>query len=127
MMDVALLKVDDMESTHPLIMNTSFSMQPGQTVWAIGTPRHISLHQTLTKGVFSAYRDDNDRKLLQFDAKVNQGNSGGPLLNDRNEVIGIVSLKIIGLGVEGLGFAVSINDALKAMKLVTEEGEVDEN
>lgn len=63
-------------------------------------------------------------KVVQIDAAVNPGNSGGPLCNVSGNVIGIISLKIVQDEVEGMGFAIPINDALKYASLIEEGGEI---
>jgi len=66
---------------------------------------------TITTGLVSSFRDDAGRNIIwvQTDAAVNPGNSGGPMLNLRGEVVGIVNSKIVDITVEGVGFAISIN------------------
>ena len=63
-------------------------------------------------------------KVVQIDAAVNPGNSGGPLCDVSGNVIGIISLKIVQDEVEGMGFAIPINDALKYASLIEEGGEI---
>lgn len=115
--DVALLKIDQQIALKPVSIALNELPQQGKTVWAIGSPLHVSLGQTLTKGVFSSKRLVKDRAWLQFDAKVNEGSSGGALLNENNEVIGIVTAKIKGAGIEGVGFAIPITEALEVLKV----------
>ena len=83
---------------------------------AIGIPMGMEFVVSVTVGVISALNrtiEINDRtlNLIQTDAAINQGNSGGALLNSQGQVIGINSAKIAASGVEGLGFAIPINDA----------------
>ena len=88
-------------------------MQVGSDVYAIGAPE--SLAYTLTRGVLSAKdRKVGGRAYLQFDAAINSGNSGGPLLNDAGQVIGVITLKIDNA--EGIGMAIpmsSVRDYLR--------------
>ena len=76
----------------------------GEPLVAVGSPRGLT--GTVTAGILSAVRDDSGVKLLQTDAAVNPGNSGGPLLNNKAQVIGVVVAKVRG---EGLNFAIPIN------------------
>jgi hypothetical protein len=89
-------------------LGNSNDLRSGERVIAIGSPR--GLQGTVTTGVVSALRDDPGGagfKVIQTDASVNPGNSGGPLLNDRAQAIGVVTFKLRGS--EGLNFAVPIN------------------
>lgn len=115
--DVAVLKIDATGLT-PVEVGDSESIQVGEEVYAIGNPLG-ELAFTMTTGHVSAL----DRKIttnesasainmFQFDAAVNSGNSGGPLYNAEGKVIGIVTAKYSSTGVEGLSFAIPINDAI---------------
>jgi hypothetical protein len=91
----------------------------GTEVYAIGTPVSQSFDHTVTKGIVSALRRRGSITLLQTDAAVNPGNSGGPLVDVKTgNVVGVVTLKVAREGVEGLGFAISIDDALRTLGLV---------
>lgn len=89
----------------------------GDDVFVIGTPMSEELEKSVSKGVVSGLRKIDDVESIQTDAAVNPGNSGGPMLNDRGEVIGIVSQKLAGVGVEGLGFAIPVEKARTALNL----------
>lgn len=103
--DLALLKVDDtFNNTYKLPNNKQYSI--GEDVFAIGTPSNIDLGQTLSKGIISGFRTRENLDYLQTDASINPGNSGGSLINKQGKLIGIVNAKILGLGVEGLAFAI---------------------
>lgn len=115
--DVAVLKIDATGLT-PVVVGDSESIHVGEEVYAIGNPLG-ELAFTMTTGHVSAL----DRKIttnespsainmFQFDAAVNSGNSGGPLYNAEGKVIGIVTAKYSSTGVEGLSFAIPINDAI---------------
>ena len=115
--DVAVVKIDA-TGLSPVEVGDSESIQVGEEVYAIGNPLG-ELAFTMTTGHVSAL----DRKIttnespsainmFQFDAAVNSGNSGGPLYNAEGKVIGIVTAKYSSTGVEGLSFAIPINDAI---------------
>lgn len=78
---------------------------------------------TSSKGIVSGRRTLKELgiELIQTDAPVNPGNSGGPLINSEGEVLGIIALKIAAPGIEGLGFAISINDCKKYLNLQRKE------
>lgn len=78
------------------------------------------MNTTVTRGIVSGIRQDESQSLIQTDAPVNPGNSGGPLLNHRGEVLGIVNAKMSGMGIEGLGFAISISQALENLGIQLE-------
>lgn len=114
--DVALLKIDA-ENLPALVLNTSGNLTVGQDVYVIGNPLG-ELTYTLTDGIVSALDRDIavesnvSIRMFQLSAAINSGNSGGPVFNDRGEVIGIASAKYADTGVEGLGFAIPIEDAM---------------
>jgi S1-C subfamily serine protease len=94
----------------------------GEDVFAIGSPLGSALAQSVTKGIMSGMRDVEGRTLLQTDVAISPGNSGGPLINGRGEVVGIVVAKVWALGlVEGVGFAIPIEDALDALDITIAE------
>jgi S1-C subfamily serine protease len=116
--DLALIKVKEAKFPFIPIANPA-SVQVGADVVAIGSPGGITttLRNTVTKGIISAFRETSeDGLLIQTDAAINSGNSGGPLLNNRAEVVGINSLKINGVGKEGLGFALFASEILQMLK-----------
>lgn len=80
----------------------------GAEVATIGTPFELELGQSISKGILSGKRKKDERIYLQADISVSPGNSGGPLLNAKGEVIGIVQSKVVKAGVEGIGFAIPI-------------------
>ncbi len=127
--DVAVLKIEA-EGLSAVTVGDSEVMSVGDTVYAVGNPLG-ELQYTMTSGMVSALDRDlttydsasgtyNTINMFQIDAAVNSGNSGGPLYNDRGQVMGIVTAKYSDTGVEGLGFAIPINDAVKiAEDLIT--------
>jgi len=116
--DVALLKASINSVTAIQLSNDSL-VTNGDDVFAIGSPKGAALSQTTSRGIVSAYRKGK-KPMIQTDVSVNSGNSGGPLLNSKNEVIGIITSKIIEEGVEGIAFAIPINEALNALNLKLE-------
>ena len=117
--DLALIKIDPHESLPVLKLGDSDPLQVGQKVLAIGNP--FGLEGTLTTGVVSSLgrsiQDENGRALegmIQTDAAINFGNSGGPLLDSHGSVIGINTAIYGSQGSIGIGFAMPINRA-KAM------------
>ncbi len=117
--DLAVLKVDESGFT-PAVFGNSDELRVGELVIAVGNPLGFELFGSVTSGIVSALDREisiNDKKmtLLQTDAAINEGNSGGPLLNSCGQVIGINSAKMsanIGsASIEGLGFAIPINKA----------------
>jgi len=85
-----------------------YDIQVGETVIAIGTPLSFSLINSATKGIISGQNRglSGEYALIQTDAAINAGNSGGPLVNLRGQVVGINSMKFAGFGIEGIGFAI---------------------
>ncbi len=118
--DVALLKVELGTGFQPFPLKLDTEPGLGEEVIAIGTPQDISLGQTVTKGIISGQREKEGNVYLQTDVSISPGNSGGPLITMSGEVVGIVSAKYIGNGSEGLGFAIPIAEALKALNIVVE-------
>jgi S1-C subfamily serine protease len=115
--DLALLKINAPNLVPATLAETSTGLTVGQRVYAIGNP--FGLSGTMTRGIISAIRSvrgpENSpiEDAIQTDASVNPGNSGGPLLNSRGEVIGITTM-IATNGVDqssGIGFAIPINTA----------------
>lgn len=115
-LDVALLQVEGSMADIPglPICHTS-AVKVGEGVVAIGNP--LSLSNSVTQGVVSGIRKNGVHHLIQTDAAVNPGNSGGPLFNQRGAVIGIVTEKITSRGVEGLGFALPISESLERLNV----------
>lgn len=111
--DVAILKIDKTGLTAA-VMGDSDSLRVGETAVAIGNPLG-QLGGTVTTGIISALDREIDlgdtiMNLLQTNAAINPGNSGGALFNSKGELVGITIAKSTGSDVEGLGFAIPIND-----------------
>ena len=121
--DLALLKIN-IQDVRAIKLGNLQQMKSGDSVYALGAPggvRNQVLDQTVTKGIISAIRlleaPYNPLEKIQFiqtDAAINPGNSGGPLINEKGEVIGVNSQKIVQEAVEGLNFAISIEEVKKS-------------
>jgi serine protease Do len=110
--DVALVKVDP-RGRQPLALRKA-APQPGDTVFAIGAPLDVKLQSTVTRGVASANRIIDGFSFIQSDVTVNPGNSGGPLLDEKGEVLGITdwAMRERADANTGLNFFTPIGDAL---------------
>jgi len=132
--DLAVLRIQEKPSTIAILGNSD-TLKPGETVIAIGSPLGDFVN-TVTVGVVSALGRSLDtgsgyqmENLVQTDAAINQGNSGGPLVNLSGEVVGINTLVVRGSGygstiAEGLGFAIPANTALAVAQQIIDKGYV---
>ena len=98
-------------------MNFSESIDVGEPTYALGTPYAIDLGASVTKGIISGKRKDANRTLIQTDVSISPGNSGGALIDEQGTLIGIVNEKVLGMGVEGIGFAIPTHVLPDARKL----------
>jgi S1-C subfamily serine protease len=118
--DLALVKLEEASCT-PLPLARSEEVVVGREVWAIGTPQGLSW--SVSKGIVSAVRDLKSARLIQTDAAVNSGNSGGPLIDrETGKVIGVNTMMLRGGSAQGLNFAVSSEDALAAFPTLRDGG-----
>jgi len=117
--DLALIKVE--RTGLKFLTPSTTKSNLGDVVYIIGTPADTLLSQSVSKGVLSGQRDFDGAEYLQTDAKVNPGNSGGALLNGKGELIGLVSSKYIGFGIEGIGFAVPISKLEEKIKVISQK------
>lgn len=113
--DLAVVKID-LKNLPVASLGDSSKLEVGELAVAIGNPLGMEFAGSVTVGVVSALNrtvDTGDKtlNLIQTDAAINPGNSGGALVNSQGQVIGINTIKISESGVEGLGFAIPINDA----------------
>lgn len=114
--DVALIKTDPHGRT-PLGLETAIP-PVGDTVFAIGAPLDEKLQGSVTKGIVSAVRTEKGQRLIQSDVSTNHGNSGGPLVNEKGQVVAItVSGMFDGAAPMGLNFFIPIADAMTALSL----------
>lgn len=109
--DLAVLKIEKTGLT-PAVLGDSSDLQVGEFVMAIGNP--VGMDYSVTQGIVSAINrevtvDGTTYNAIQTDAAINEGNSGGALVNANGEVIGINTLKLSGTGIEGIGFAIPIS------------------
>lgn len=114
--DIAVLKIDA-EGLDAASLGTSDSLYVGDTVYAVGNPLG-ELNYSMTSGMVSATdrlitTEEGTMTMFQFDAAVNEGNSGGPVYNTSGQVVGVVTAKSNEDGTEGLGFAIPIDDAVR--------------
>ena len=115
-LDIALLQIQDLSTkisypALPLCIRNTATV--GEDIIVIGNP--LGLQATTTRGIISGVRNEDGSTMLQIDAPVNPGNSGGPIVNYNGEVLGIVTAKMVALGVEGIGFGISLPSALESL------------
>lgn len=122
-LDLAVVRISAEKVTLVATIGDSEKMNLGDTVFTVGTPIDYEYRGTVTKGSLSGKNrlvtvsvsstSDWVMNVLQIDAAINPGNSGGPLLNVQGEVVGINSLKLVEDEIEGMGFAIPIEYAMK--------------
>ena len=117
--DIAVLAVDKSLILATAQLGSSNDMRIGDTTFAVGTPVDSSVYSwSVTRGILSGKDrmvqvDNYVMSVLQTDTAINSGNSGGPLCNSNGEVIGITNMKLASSQIEGMGFAIPIEDAVK--------------
>lgn len=132
--DLAVIKVESSTDLTPAEFGDSDQLEPGEYAYAIGSPGGVQFANTITGGRISAINRDltvNDRvmSLIQTDTSINNGNSGGALINKYGQVVGITSAKLSGNAfgsatVEGMGFAIPINTAKDIVDEIIKNGYV---
>lgn len=144
--DVAVVKIPKDKVIGVATIGKSENVLVGDTIFAIGTPVSLEYSFTVTRGILSGknrmvemtsskksyYGQSGDSwymNLLQIDASINSGNSGGPLANSNGEVIGITNSKLSsstmsGTSIENMGFAIPIEDALSVAEYLENNGKV---
>lgn len=122
--DLAVLSVSADKIISVSEIGSTENMRLGDTVFTIGAPLDTEYYWTVTRGVLSgkdrmvevssnnSSSNDYVMRVLQTDASINSGNSGGPIANVNGQVIGITNMKLVSSGVEGIGFAIPIEDAV---------------
>lgn len=131
--DLAIIKINK-KNLSVARLGDSDNLKIGNEVWAIGNPLGVEFQRTTTKGIVSGINrtltfEENGNTifmedLIQTDASINSGNSGGPLINESGEVIGINTVKITTA--EGIGFAVPINIIKPVINSFVENDSFDE-
>ena len=124
--DLAIIKIDKLGLT-PVTMADKSSVVSGKTAIAIGTPISMSMRNTVTKGIVSGVDvalDGSYYKLIQTDATVNPGNSGGPLLNIKGELIGINSSKYASISIDNVAFAIPVDTVQYAISQFEKHGKI---
>lgn len=126
--DLAVLKIEGEDFT-PCEFGRSSDIRIGELSVVIGNPLGFDLYGTMTFGIISGLNrtitiGDNTMTLIQTQASINNGNSGGPLINAYGQVIGITSAKVNTTYGEGLGFAIPIDSALPILEDLIEHGYV---
>ncbi len=128
--DIAVLKVAAKDNYSEVQVGSSSTLKAGDTAFTVGTPLDNVYSWTVTRGIISSSNrlveisttnqssTDYMMNVIQTDAAVNSGNSGGPLCNINGEVVGVISAKISSTGVEGMGFAIPIETAIEKSELI---------
>lgn len=131
--DLAVLSIDSKYVTQTASFGDSSSLQSGQTVIAIGSPEGSEYASTVTQGIISSPSrtityNSNQMTVIQTDAAINSGNSGGALVNSDGQVIGINSMKLSssssGDSVEGMGFAIPSNEVVTIVNQLVKKGKI---
>jgi S1-C subfamily serine protease len=115
-MDLALVKVDT-DGLTAFQLPSASAVEIGGDAYAIGTPADKELGQSITKGIISGRRKIDGHTLLQTDVSINGGNSGGALVARSGQLLGIVNAKLVGRGIEGIGFAIPAEQVSDALQL----------
>ena len=135
--DTAVLSVNKNSIISVADIGSSEKARLGDTVFAIGSPISTTYNWTVTRGILSGKdrmveaalsQEDTTSyafKVLQTDASINSGNSGGPLANSNGEVIGITNMKLVSDSIEGIGFAIPIEDALIIADDLIKDGKIE--
>lgn len=122
--DIAVLAVDKSKILAIASLGKTEGLRVGDTLFTVGSPEGADYAGTVTKGILSgkdrlvevalsnSTTTDYYMKVIQTDAAINPGNSGGPICNINGEVVGITNMKLVDDSVEGMGFAIPIEDAL---------------
>ena len=135
--DLAVLKISAANVTTVAKFGNSNSIKAGQDVLAIGSPMGSEYANTVTKGIISAPKrtisasssnSGTNTTVIQTDAAINAGNSGGPLVNMAGQVIGINSMKLAsdsqGTSVEGMGFSIPSNEVVRVINQLVANGKI---
>lgn len=131
--DVAVIKINKTSLRPATFVSDCSTCKPGQRVYAIGSPKGSDYSYTVTAGIISSVNREvkiydgstlkKKMRMIQTDAAVNPGNSGGPIINSAGQVVGIVTLKLDG--VDGMGFALPADGVLPLVNAIIENGSID--
>ena len=124
-----MIKIEPTEQLTVATIGDSTKIEVGERVVAIGNPMGLEFFGTVTQGIVSGLNrtitvDNRTMNVIQTDAAINSGNSGGALINRFGEVIGINSVKVSSSGVEGMGFAIPSSEAKPIISDLLEHGYV---
>lgn len=131
--DIAVLKLDADKIKEVSAIGDSSTLELGDTVFTVGAPLGKDYMGTITKGIVSGVNrmvsvsltsGSYLMEVIQTDASINSGNSGGPICNIKGEVVGITSSKLVGEGVEGMGFAIPINSVMEIISNIESGKEI---
>lgn len=134
--DLAVLKVNPPFDVEPFNRGESTLLKKGEYVVALGSIANSKFQGTATFGILSALdvtvpidsngdgSSDWEMLMIQTDAAINYGNSGGPLINLSGDLIGITTLKAIGQGTEGMAYAIPVNEVVSLVDQIIEHGQV---
>ncbi|MEG2669240.1 MAG: trypsin-like peptidase domain-containing protein, partial [Oscillospiraceae bacterium] len=127
--DLAVIKIEPKEELTVATLGDSSKVEIGERAIAIGNPMGLEFFGSVTQGIVSAINrniqiDGRNMNLIQTDAAINSGNSGGALVNGHGEVVGINSVKVSTTGVEGMSFAIPISEAKPIIQDLLEHGYV---
>lgn len=132
--DVAVIRVPISSVKQVAIMANSDESSIGDTVFTVGSPMGSTYMGTVTRGILSGMNrvvevslssGNYYMQVMQTDAAINPGNSGGPLVNINGEVIGVNTLKLVKDEIEGMGFAIPINDVLETVEYLEKGKEIE--
>lgn len=115
--DLALIKIEA-DGLIPFKLSDDYNIEIAKDVYAVGTPNAQDLSQTISKGIISGERKtDMNSKLIQTDASINAGNSGGAIVDTNGVVLGVVSSKLSGFGIEGVAFGIPAYEIFDRLKI----------
>lgn len=131
--DIAVLKIKNTDDIKAIDFADSSKVKTGDNVFAMGNPLGLQFSNTVTSGIISASEREitvptsegkNKTTVLQTDAAINRGNSGGALVNLNGELVGVNSMKISSIGVEGIGFSIPSNKVKSISEELIKNGEI---
>lgn len=127
--DLAVLSIDKSKVIDVAELGESSEVKLGSTVFTVGSPMGSEYSGSITRGIISGkdrtiQNDNIVTKVIQTDSAINPGNSGGPLVNLAGQVIGITSMKLAQEEIEGMGFAIPIDDVKNYVKYLEEGKEI---